>query len=66
MTTNLTAGVTPQPTTTVAAGPVRGPARRVAEPGIRKVVYSALLAVVCLLVLVPFVWMISSSLKHDN
>ena len=26
----------------------------------------ALLAVVCLLVLVPFVWMISSSLKHDN
>jgi multiple sugar transport system permease protein len=66
MTANLTAGVTPQPTTTVAAGPVRGPARRVAEPGIRKVVYSVLLAVVCLLVLVPFVWMISSSLKHDN
>jgi multiple sugar transport system permease protein len=66
MTANLTAGVTPQPTTTVAAGPVRGPARRVAEPGIRKVLYSVLLAVVCLLVLVPFVWMISSSLKHDN
>jgi multiple sugar transport system permease protein len=66
MTANLTAGVTPPPTTTVAAGPVRGPARRVAEPGIRKVVYSVLLAVVCLLVLVPFVWMISSSLKHDN
>jgi multiple sugar transport system permease protein len=66
MTANLAAGVTPQPTSTVAAGPVRGPARRVAEPGIRKVVYSVLLAVVCLLVLVPFVWMISSSLKHDN
>ncbi len=66
MTANLTAGVTPQPTTIVAAGPERGRARRVAEPGIRKVVYSVLLAVVCLLVLVPFVWMISSSLKHDN
>ena len=66
MTANLTADVTPQPTTNVAAGPGRGPARRVAEPGIRKVVYAVLLAVVCLLVLVPFVWMISSSLKHDN
>jgi multiple sugar transport system permease protein len=66
MTTNLTADVTSQPTTNVAAGPERGTARRIAEPGIRKVVYSVLLAVVCLLVLVPFVWMISSSLKHDN
>lgn len=32
----------------------------------RKVVHAALLTVVCLLVLVPFVWMISSSLKQDN
>jgi multiple sugar transport system permease protein len=33
---------------------------------LRKVVHSVLLAVLCLLVLVPFAWMISSSLKHDN
>jgi multiple sugar transport system permease protein len=59
MTANLTADVTPQPTTNV-------PARRDAVPGVRKVVYSVLLTVLCLLVLVPFVWMISSSLKHDN
>ena len=32
----------------------------------RKIVHAALLTVVCLLVLVPFVWMISSSLKQDN
>ncbi len=32
----------------------------------RNVVQAALLTVVCLLVLVPFVWMISSSLKQDN
>ncbi|WP_232666518.1 carbohydrate ABC transporter permease [Pseudonocardia sp. TRM90224] len=32
----------------------------------RKIAYALLLTVVCLLVLVPFVWMISSSLKHDN
>jgi multiple sugar transport system permease protein len=38
-----------------------------ADPArIRKVVHSVLLAGLCLLVLVPFVWMISSSLKHDN
>jgi multiple sugar transport system permease protein len=66
MTANLAAGVTPQPTTIVAAGPERGPARRAAGLGVRNIVYSVLLAVVCLLVLVPFVWMISSSLKHDN
>jgi multiple sugar transport system permease protein len=66
MTANLTAGVTPRPTTIVAAGPERGPARRPAGLGGRNIVYSVLLAVVCLLVLVPFVWMISSSLKHDN
>jgi multiple sugar transport system permease protein len=66
MPAHLTADVTSQPTTNVAASPERGPARRVAEPGVRKVVYSVLLAVLCLLVLVPFVWMISSSLKHDN
>jgi multiple sugar transport system permease protein len=66
MTANLTAGVTPRPTTIVAAGHERGPARRPAGLGVRNVVYSVLLAVVCLLVLVPFVWMISSSLKHDN
>jgi multiple sugar transport system permease protein len=59
MTANLTVGVTSQPTTNL-------PARRAAEPGVRKVVHSVLLAVLCLLVLVPFVWMISSSLKHDN
>jgi multiple sugar transport system permease protein len=66
MTANLTAGVTPRPTAIVAAGPERGPVRRAAGLGVRNVVYSVLLAVVCLLVLVPFVWMISSSLKHDN
>jgi multiple sugar transport system permease protein len=32
----------------------------------RKIVHATLLTVVCLLVLVPFVWMISSSLKQDN
>ncbi|MEJ3655065.1 carbohydrate ABC transporter permease [Actinomycetes bacterium KLBMP 9759] len=32
----------------------------------RTIAHALLLAVVCLLVLVPFVWMISSSLKHDN
>ena len=34
--------------------------------GARKVALSVLLTALCLLVLVPFVWMISSSLKHDN
>jgi multiple sugar transport system permease protein len=61
MTANLTASVTPKPS------PPANVARAPATPArFRKVVHSVLLTVLCLLVLVPFVWMISSSLKHDN
>jgi len=64
MTANLTSTVTPKPD----AVPNRGsaPPRPAIPARVRKVVHSALLTVLCLLVLVPFVWMISSSLKHDN
>jgi multiple sugar transport system permease protein len=62
MTANLTASVAQQPTTNAASAPQR-PAGRAR---FRTVVHSVLLAGLCLLVLVPFVWMISSSLKHDN
>jgi multiple sugar transport system permease protein len=63
MTANVTTGVMSKPAANVATE--RGPVRR-ARPDVRKIVYSVLLTGVCLLVLVPFVWMISSSLKHDN
>jgi multiple sugar transport system permease protein len=66
MTANLTTDLTSKPTTNVATGQERGPVRRVGRPDVRKVVYSVLLAGLCVLILVPFVWMISSSLKHDN
>jgi multiple sugar transport system permease protein len=62
MTANLTASVARQPATNAPSGP-RRPATRAR---VRTVVHSVLLAGLCLLVLVPFVWMISSSLKHDN
>lgn len=42
------------------------PQRPAGRARFRTVVHSVLLAGLCLLVLVPFVWMISSSLKHDN
>jgi multiple sugar transport system permease protein len=42
------------------------PQRRPASSRARVVVQTVLLTVLCLLVLVPFAWMISSSLKHDN
>ncbi|QYN39126.1 carbohydrate ABC transporter permease [Pseudonocardia sp. DSM 110487] len=60
MTANLTAPVTPK------SSPASAPPRPANSARVRKVVYSALLTALCLLVLVPFVWMISSSLKHDN
>jgi multiple sugar transport system permease protein len=60
MTANLTAPVTSKPSLPSA------PARPATPARVRKVVHSVLLAGLCLLVLVPFVWMISSSLKHDN
>ena len=63
MTANLTVDLTPTPGATRAA---RGPRRRDNSSGGRKVVYTVLLTGLCLLVMVPFVWMISSSLKHDN
>lgn len=44
-----------------ARPPIAGTAGRV-----RKAVFYVLLVALCLLVMVPFVWMISSSLKHDN
>jgi multiple sugar transport system permease protein len=60
MTANLTAPVTPKPS------PANARPRPANSARVRKIVYSALLTALCLLVLVPFVWMISSSLKHDN
>jgi multiple sugar transport system permease protein len=62
MTANLTASVARQPTTNTASARPRSSTRA----RFRAVVHSVLLAGLCLLVLVPFVWMISSSLKHDN
>ena len=62
MTANLTAPVARQPATNAASARQRPPSRA----KVRTVVHSVLLAGLCLLVLVPFVWMISSSLKHDN
>jgi multiple sugar transport system permease protein len=64
MTANLTAPVTPKPNAPTNRG--SAPPRPAAPARARKIVYSVLLAGLCLLVLVPFVWMISSSLKHDN
>jgi multiple sugar transport system permease protein len=64
MTANLTAPVTPKPNAPTNRG--SAPPRPAAPARVRKIVYSVLLAGLCLLVLVPFVWMISSSLKHDN
>ncbi len=64
MTANITTDVMSKPATNMATE--RGPVRRAARPDVRKIVYAVLLTAVCLLVLVPFVWMISSSLKHDN
>jgi multiple sugar transport system permease protein len=64
MTANLTAPATPKPNAPTNRGST--PPRPAAPARVRKIVYSALLAGLCLLVLVPFVWMISSSLKHDN
>jgi multiple sugar transport system permease protein len=62
MTANLTAPVARRPTTNAASARQRPPSRA----RVRMFVHSVLLAGLCLLVLVPFVWMISSSLKHDN
>ena len=62
MTANLTASVARQP----AANAPSGPRRPATRARVRRVVHSVLLAGLCLLVLVPFGWMISSSLKHDN
>jgi multiple sugar transport system permease protein len=64
MTANLTAPVTPKPNAPTNRG--SAPPRPAAPARVRNIVYSVLLAGLCLLVLVPFVWMISSSLKHDN
>jgi multiple sugar transport system permease protein len=66
MTANLTTDLTSTPATNSATGTEHRPVRRVGRPDVRKVVYSVLLAGLCVLILVPFVWMISSSLKHDN
>jgi multiple sugar transport system permease protein len=65
MTANLTAEPIPRPVT-ATPGPERRPRRRATPLTVRSVAYPVLLTGLCLLVLVPFVWMISSSLKHDN
>jgi multiple sugar transport system permease protein len=64
MTANLTAPVTSKLHAVTNRG--SAPPRPAAPARARTVVQSLLLAGLCLLVLVPFVWMISSSLKHDN
>jgi multiple sugar transport system permease protein len=65
MTANLTVEPIPRPVT-ATPGPERRPRRRATPLTVRSVAYPVLLTGLCLLVLVPFVWMISSSLKHDN
>jgi multiple sugar transport system permease protein len=65
MTANLTAEPIPR-RASADPGPERRPRRRATPPRLRSVAYSVLLTALCLLILVPFVWMISSSLKHDN
>jgi multiple sugar transport system permease protein len=65
MTVNLTAEPIPHPVT-AEPGHDRGPRRHATRQRVRTVAYSVLLTGLCLLILVPFVWMISSSLKHDN
>ncbi len=61
----MTANPTVEPALYPAAA-ATGPHRRAASSRARVVVQTALLAGLSLLLLVPFVWMISSSLKHDN
>ena len=58
--------MTAHPTVERARAVATGPQRRPASSRGRVVVQTVLLTGLCLLVLVPFAWMISSSLKHDN
>jgi multiple sugar transport system permease protein len=65
MTANPAANPAAEPAMRPAAVAIR-PHRRAAPTRARAVVQTVLLTVLCLVLLVPFVWMISSSLKHDN
>jgi multiple sugar transport system permease protein len=58
--------MTAHPTLERAPAVATAPQRRPASSRARVVVQTVLLTALCLLVLVPFAWMISSSLKHDN
>jgi multiple sugar transport system permease protein len=58
--------MTAHPTLERAPAVATVPRRRPASSRARAVVQTVLLTVLCLLVLVPFAWMVSSSLKHDN